>query len=400
MKSHLDTECPCYCPYCDITAEREVIRSEHKEKCHKFPLTCPNNIGIDNVPHDKFDKTNKITELQVELVNAALNPSNVIELQNNINIVREEAAQSLQIARECSDKIDKQKDMMLNKQFRSYLTIAALIIAILMAIVAILVQSHYNMSELKQQIIQLQEMNAQLQEQTTQLQEQLQEQNTELQEQLQEKNTELQEQLQEQNDQLQEQNDQLQEVQQYYYQLSNSVWPIILRVSSELSNQVAPAIVKMPSFSNKLENEEVWSSSPFFAFEGGYQMCLNVYPAGNGKGEGTHVSVFLFLMKGPHDDELDQSGHWPLRGIFTVQLLNQVENSHHHSRMIEFNPYQCSKCTKRVTGIIQTQANSGWGISHFISHNTLLHNDNIYHKGDFLIFRISYEHTRTRIQFL
>ena len=48
MKSHLDTECPCYCPYCDITAEREVISSEHKEKCHKFPLSCPKNIGVNN----------------------------------------------------------------------------------------------------------------------------------------------------------------------------------------------------------------------------------------------------------------------------------------------------------------------------------------------------------------
>ena len=36
MKSHLDIECPCYCPYCDITAEREVISSEHKEKCHNY----------------------------------------------------------------------------------------------------------------------------------------------------------------------------------------------------------------------------------------------------------------------------------------------------------------------------------------------------------------------------
>ena len=69
MKSHLDTECPCYCPYCDMTAEREVISSEHKENCHKFPLTCPNsNIGVDNVPRDKFDKTNNTNELKNEVV--------------------------------------------------------------------------------------------------------------------------------------------------------------------------------------------------------------------------------------------------------------------------------------------------------------------------------------------
>ena len=65
MKSHLDTECPCYCPCCDITAEREVISSEHKEKCHKFPLTCPNNCGLDNIPQDDMDEHKKVCPLEV-----------------------------------------------------------------------------------------------------------------------------------------------------------------------------------------------------------------------------------------------------------------------------------------------------------------------------------------------
>ena len=108
----------------------------------------------------------------------------------------------------------------------------------------------------------------------------------------------------------------------YYYQLSSEVWSTKLWVSSELSDQVAPAIVKMSSFTKKLKDKEEWHSSPFFAFEGGYQMCLNVIATGVGKGEGTHVSVYLYLMKGPHDDELERSGHWPLRGTFTIDLLN------------------------------------------------------------------------------
>ena len=46
-------------------------------------------------------------------------------------------------------------------------------------------------------------------------------------------------------------------------------------------------------------------------------MCLNVCVAGISEAKGTHLSVFLFLMKGPHDDELT----WPLRGKCEVKLL-------------------------------------------------------------------------------
>ena len=593
MKSHLDTQCPCYCPYCDITAKREVISREHKEKCHKFPLTCPSNTGVDNIPCDKLD--NEINELQDEVVNDVFGSSVLIELQNNINMATEEAAQSLQIAKQRSDKINKQTDStMLSKLYdiRLYLTIAVLIIAIL---IALLVQSHYRLSELQQQntprqeqlqkrntklqeqmtqlqeqIIQLQQQqtkqntqlqeqqkkqntqlqeqqkkhNTQLQEQITQLQEQitqlqeqqkkqntqlqeqqkkqntqlqeqqkkqitqlqeqqkkhntqlqeqitqLQEQITQLQEQQKKQNTQLQEQQKKQNTQLQEQqkkqitqlqeqqkkhntqlqeqitqlqeqitqlqeqqkkqntqlqeqqkkhNTQLQEQQkkqitqlqeqqkkhntqlqeqitqlqeqqkkqntqlwgwttemqdENYYRLSSLVWPIKLWwLSSEFSNQLTPAIVKMSSFTKKLKDKEEWYSSSFVAFEEGYQMCLNVIPAGSGIGEGTHVSVYLYLMKGPHDDELKQSGHWPLRGTFTIELLNQLNDSDHHSFMLHLNHQCCSECTERVTGIIQAQANVGYGYSQFISHDTLLYHSNTsYLKSDYLMFRISYEH--------
>ena len=199
MKSHLDTECPCYCPYCDITAEREVISSEHKEKCYKFPLSCPNNIGVNNAPHDK---ANNINELQDEVVNDVLSPSILIELQNNINTVREEAAQSLQIAKQYSDKTDKQNDTSQLYNIRLYFTIAIVTI-----LIALLVQSHYSLSECRQHITRLQDK---LQEQITQLQEKFQEhttlfheQTTQLQEKFQEQDTQLQEKIQELNIQLQ-----------------------------------------------------------------------------------------------------------------------------------------------------------------------------------------------------
>ena len=122
-------------------------------------------------------------------------------------------------------------------------------------------------------------------------------------------------------------------------------------------------------------------------------MCLRVDVAGDGK-DG-HVSVYLHLMKGPHDDKLVESGHWPLRGKFTIELLNQLSNKHHHSLLVQFHHYSCSECTNRVLkGVMATK---GLGTSKFISHETLLHNSS-YCMNDFLVFRISYEDTEPPYQ--
>ena len=168
---------------------------------------------------------------------------------------------------------------------------------------------------------------------------------------------------------------------------------LIFRISYEHMkppNQATPAAFKINKFSHWLINKEKWDSGPFIAFEEGYQMCLKVYAAGYGIGEGTHVSVFLYLMKGPHDDKLEQLGHWPLRGTFTIELLNQLNDSDHYSRMVQFHHHWCHECTNRV--LLGVMANSGRGLSHFISHDTFLHhNDNNYYRDDSFIFRVSYE---------
>ena len=70
-----------------------------------------------------------------------------------------------------------------------------------------------------------------------------------------------------------------------------------------------PAIVKMSGYSKMEENDKEWYSDPFYTHIKGYEMCLTTDAAGDGSGRGTHLSVFLILMKGSHDDELI----WPLR---------------------------------------------------------------------------------------
>ena len=159
---------------------------------------------------------------------------------------------------------------------------------------------------------------------------------------------------------------------------------------NEAPYQVAPMIFKITKFTQWLKSKSVWYSSPFFAFEKGYKMYLHVYAAGYGDGEGTHVSVFLHLMKGPHDDELEQSGCWPLRGTFTIELLNQLNDSDHYSHEVTYGTEADDDYINRV--VEDNRAAIGWGHHQFISHNILFNLTNsAYLMNDILNFRISYE---------
>jgi len=151
------------------------------------------------------------------------------------------------------------------------------------------------------------------------------------------------------------------------------------------ASQVAPVNFTMNNFTEKMTNKDSWYSDPFFAFWKGYKMGLKVYAGGNGVGIGTHVSVFLYLMKGPYDDLLEQSGHWPLKGTFKIELLNHLnhENQIHYIRFDGGS----SKHADRVKG--RGRGTSGYGEPQFISHKTILDSD--YLKYDSLFFTISYQ---------
>ena len=94
----------------------------------------------------------------------------------------------------------------------------------------------------------------------------------------------------------------------------------------------------------------------------GYKMCLRVDTGGVGNGEGTHLSVFLYLTKGPHDDELT----WPLREKFEIKLLNQISDSEHHLRTLPYDDNTTGDVDKRVVN--GDKFTQGWGYNQFISN--------------------------------
>ena len=73
----------------------------------------------------------------------------------------------------------------------------------------------------------------------------------------------------------------------------------------------------------------------FYTHPHGYKKFLRVNANGHGDGEGSHISVFVHLMRGEFDDHLK----WPFRGDITIQLLNQLEDKkqQHHTETIHFN---------------------------------------------------------------
>ena len=85
--------------------------------------------------------------------------------------------------------------------------------------------------------------------------------------------------------------------------------PSLLKTSTvRLKGDGDSLTIEIPDLSQYKRSREVWRSPPFYIKEG-YKMCLAVYPNGIGKGEGTHVSLSLVLMKGEFDDQLE----WPIR---------------------------------------------------------------------------------------
>ena len=146
---------------------------------------------------------------------------------------------------------------------------------------------------------------------------------------------------------------------------------------------VCPMIIKFSCFSHYKELDKKWYSPGIYTCEGGYKFRLCIFPNGNGKGD--HVSVYINVMPGEYDDTLE----WPLRGKFTIFILNQLENRNHHSQIVSFDEHTsdgAGACKKK-----EEEDESGWGLHKFILQSQLGFNSQSntqYLKDDTLYFRV------------
>ena len=109
--------------------------------------------------------------------------------------------------------------------------------------------------------------------------------------------------------------------------------PIANRLLPLPSSDTSQVTLKLSSFTRLQAANQPWYSPAFETSKGGHTMRLEVYPNGR-DGLGTHISVYIFIVKGKNDDNIP----WPFMGHVKVELLNQLNDSNHVS--LDFGEYK------------------------------------------------------------
>ena len=129
-----------------------------------------------------------------------------------------------------------------------------------------------------------------------------------------------------------------------------------------ISSHHVPIEFIMTKYSTHKKNNDQWYSPPFYTGPGGYKICINVDANGRGCGAGTHVSVYVYLMRGEYDSRLV----WPFRGDITIQIVNHNNDHNHHEMTVPFNDAAvASGVSNRVTS---GERGGAWGYVTFITH--------------------------------
>lgn len=129
------------------------------------------------------------------------------------------------------------------------------------------------------------------------------------------------------------------------------------------SGHVPPITFKLFGYRKLKSEKKLWRSPFFFSHQGGYKFQLHINPSGSSTGD--FLSAFLYIASGPNDNELV----WPFSGtILTIQLVNQYQNSEHHSKDVKWNSAVESAAVKPVEGSINV---TGLGFRKFINHSEL-----------------------------
>ena len=328
LNSHIQTDCTCRkikCRYCKIAGKQLFIEGEHKEQCSKLPLPCPNKCNLGSVPREDMKAHRKECPLEVvhceyrnvgceeKMTRKDMEKHEEEKTKEHLFLTKCKLADTIQKVEDTQNKliVSQQKEETAQEQltlFQSALADTSLKLDnALRQISALTVLMH---------------QNAVTQGRTSYI----------------------------------SGAESVTSVAQWWTELTAKA------AMYKSENQVCPVVFNVTEFNEKKENKIKWHSAPFYSEEMEYKMCLRVYPAGCGTGKGTHLSVFLCLMKGPHDDKLT----WPLEGNFTLNLLNQISDCEHHSMTVVYHKYFTSdKYGGRVT---DGDRALGWGKAEFISN--------------------------------
>ena len=124
--------------------------------------------------------------------------------------------------------------------------------------------------------------------------------------------------------------------------------------------------------------EDLWWRSPhFYSHVGGYKMLVDVCPNGFNAAKGTHLSLFVGIMRGEYDDKLQ----WPFQGKVTIQMRSKGTDVWGGDVVITFDNTTPPGSRDRPLDCL---GNRSWGYVKFITHDKM----QLYCSEDQLRFRI------------
>ena len=322
LKSHMELECACRkvnCQCCHITGEHQFIEGEHKEQCPKLMLPCPNKCDIESVCREEMEAHRK--ECLLEMVQCEYHSMGCEErvmrkyLENH---EEENVKQHLSLTR---SELDNTAQQMVDTQKK-------------------LTDTQEDLSTIKDELT---DTKTQLDDALKQIKRLmiLMNQNATT------------------------------DRRPYYTNdavsnISGVRWSALLAVTALTTSggQVCPVIMRLRGYSKNMKNQVIRYTESFYSHNEGYNMCLRVDAAGSDDGKGTHLSLYLYLTKGPYDGNLT----WPLKGKFEFKLLNQISDHEHYVQTLTYDGSGVGIGDKVIDNEI---SEIGFGFSQFISNGDL-----------------------------
>lgn len=130
---------------------------------------------------------------------------------------------------------------------------------------------------------------------------------------------------------------------------------------------IVPVHLVLDDFVAKRKAKEIWHSQPFYTSCRGYRMCLVVYTNGHKSGENTHLSVYIRLVNGNFDSQLN----WPFQGSVFVNLMDQRDDADHCVEKFEFDGEMIPGSSPEVR---KGSKDSEWGNEKFVCLEMLCQN--------------------------
>ena len=389
VQDHLANDCPCYCKYCDTSGHSDWIALRHKEHCNMYPIPCPNRCEVGVTRSVGIDAHRKVCPLEVvqceyhdvgcdiKLVRKDFENHIRTKMVEHLNLIKCHFANTTEELRKT------EQDLKVTKEA--------------------LDKTRSNFDKLTTRL-------ATAESQVTSI-------NTKTDKRLKDINNKLQRSFH--NRQIADHDEppafndvnengdetvpspflskitnilmimclvviffatQIDMINNRITLTEKKLWPGLLDHVSKLSNtstQAAPVIFKISNFSKEMDDvSDRWSSNSFLAFEDGYEIFLLVSVAGSDEYKNLVVSLLF------NKNTLQELDYWPLRAMFTVELLNQLTNSDHYDSLIPVDADSCYLYKKDRNSFICSYS--------FISMKYLHQKSNWYLREDAMYLQVSY----------